>query len=135
MENNNLHELFTLGNKHYNDKNYAKAIEYYNQYLRICNNESHELASTLYNKGVSLIKLGQNTLAIQTFKKSIEIFLNVKNSKEKIGNNYFNMAYCYGLLGDNYMSYKHFLIAKKYLPYDNSIDKVLDLLKKEIKIC
>lgn len=142
---NKINYLINDGNKYYEEKKYKSALICYDKYLELCKDEKIErndsyfmkLSCVLYNAGTTLIKLDMHEQAIYYFKQSIFIYESIYNiinpDDSKLGNNYFNIGFCYIKLHNEYMAYKYFKSSIEYLPNEiKYIKKVLKSLKDNI---
>lgn len=129
-----LKDMFRKGNDYYYDKSYDLAIDCYDQYLELCDDNTEQKGSILYNRGVVLIKQKQYDNALVDLQESIKILKMNKGTYKKIGNALFNIGYCYMKLRNSYMSYLYFSKATKYLPQDEQLNRTLDMIKKELTV-
>lgn len=113
---------FELANEEYISKNYYKAIDLYKKAVSTGINE----ASSLYNCAVCFIKLKKYESAVGLLKSAL--------MKKEDSKYYFNLGFCFSMLGDNKKALLNFNRAWAYDNYDEdckkAIDNILRILKK-----
>lgn len=112
---------FQKANEHYNLQDYKKAISLYQKAIENKENE----ACSYYNSAVCCIKLKEFLKALDLLKSAI---LLKQDSKY-----FFNLAYCYSMLGDNKKALIYFNTAWALNHNDNDCEKAINLIIKNIK--
>ncbi|HID0768131.1 TPA: hypothetical protein ACXDAZ_002661 [Clostridium botulinum] len=125
--------LLIKANKYYREKEYKKAIDYYNKYIEENNIITKNTQIGFYNKAVCYMKLLNYSEAICFLKKSLKI--NPKHQKSL-----YNLGYCYYSTKNNYKAYKYFKDAyeldktdKSCLLTINKIEKIHPNIKNKFR--
>ena len=113
--------FFNEGNKHYNLKDYEKAIDLYK--LSIENNEN--IACSYYNCGVCFIKLKEFDKAMEMIKKALTM--------QQESKYYFNLAYCYAMKEDVKKALIYFNMAWSLDSSDTDCEKAIKLILSKSK--
>jgi tetratricopeptide (TPR) repeat protein len=111
---------FEVAEKYYASKNYERAIENFDVFIKTSNDLSRK-TSSLYNIGVCYLKLKNYDKAILYLEEAILL-------KEE-SSYYFNLGYCHAVLKDYKKAIEYFKIAFKLNPYDVATTKALETLK------
>ena len=112
--------FFNEGNKHYNLKDYEKAIDLYKNSIE--NNEN--TACSYYNCGVCYIKL-------KDFDKAIEMIKTALTMQQE-SKYYFNLAYCYAMKEESKKALIYFNMAWSLDSSDNDCEKAINLITNKI---
>lgn len=110
---------FEKANDLYNAQLYAKAIEMYKKALEIKENE----AASLYNSAVCYIKLKKYNDAIILLKRAVYM--------RKESRYFFNLGYCYAVLGNNKKALINFNTAWALDNNDVECEKAINLIMKK----
>lgn len=112
---------FAKANDLYKIKDYENAIQMYQKSAELKEFE----APSLYNSAVCFIKLKDYKSALPLIYKALELR---KESKY-----FFNLAYCYVMLGDNTKALHYFNTAWTLDNDDDECEKAIDLILSKYK--
>lgn len=112
---------FNEGNKHYNQKDFKKAIEFYNAAIK---NDENSICS-YYNSGVCYIKLKNFDSAILMIEQAI--------SMQKESKYFFNLAYCYAMKEEVKKALIYFNMAWSLDNSDTDCEKAINLIMDKKK--
>lgn len=112
---------FEMANKEYALNNYSKAVELYKKASISGDNE----ISSLYNIAVCHIKLKQYANALTFLKEAI--------SKKADSKYYYNLGYCYSMVGDNKKALLYFNTAWSIDSKDDDCKKAVDFILDRYK--
>lgn len=107
---------FEMANREYSLNNYIKAIELYKKASVTDDNE----ISSLYNIAVCHIKLKQYRNALNFLKEAI--------SKKADSKYYYNLGYCYSMVGENKKALLYFNTAWSINNSDDDCKKAVDFI-------
>ena len=129
----NSSEYFAYANDFYNNRQYSKAISYYEKAINIKKadfdkseiKENNFLANCYYNIATCYIKLYNYELSIKYNKLALKYYA-------KMSKYYFNLGYCYTQLSKFKLAYIYFNKAWALDNSDNECEKALKFLDKRL---
>jgi tetratricopeptide (TPR) repeat protein len=109
-----MKDLRERAERSFNDRNYSLAIELYEQFIKLCDEDSKEMLRVLQKLSSSYYHKNKHTLALNYEFKALEIFKKIYGeNNENILYLYENIAITYEDMGDTKNAEKYYELAKK----------------------